>query len=99
MSDMPPSRWASGINWRFTIWHPMFFGVQGEVIYSFLIIIYFPSWTLLKGILICIALLLIAKLMGYSVEQLGRRWNRWRLGKGRPVYNLAVNKRRFLSGM
>lgn len=94
-----PSKWDSGLYWHYTVWHPMFFGVQGEVTYSFLLLLYFPSFTLLKMIVTLIGVLLLARMLGYSIGGLIRRWNRWRLGEGRPIYSVRRNYRRLQRGI
>jgi hypothetical protein len=96
---MYDSKWASGIKWFNSILHPTFFFVQGEVIYLFLVMIYFPSVAFLKFILITIGLMMIAKVLGFSLKQLVRRWFRYVIGKKRPIYSLNDNKKRFLSGI
>jgi len=96
---MYESKWASGIKWFNTIMHPTFFVVQGEVIYFFLVLIYVPSMAVLKFICFLILLLIIAKIMGYSLGGLFKRWVRLNIGKHRAIYSRHQNKKRFLAGI
>lgn len=96
---MYESRWASGIRWYFTMLHPMFFLIQGEIIYTFLFLIYFPSMTTLKVILLLIGIMTLAKLSGYSIGQMARRYWRFLIGRKRPIYSLYENRKRFLAGI
>lgn len=96
---MYESKWASKIKWFNTIQHPTFFWVQGEVIYLILLIIYFPSFGFLKLIVFTIGLMMFAKVFGYSLKELIRRWFRLFIGKKRAIYSLNDNKKRFLSGI
>lgn len=96
---MYESKWASGIKWYNSIMHPTFFIVQGEVIYLFFILIYVPSMEVLKLICFIILFLMAAKLMGYSIDGVFKRWVRFNIGKHRAIYSRNQNKKRFLAGI
>lgn len=92
--------WASGIPWIYTIWRPsLFFGVQGEFLYAFLILLFVQRMWMLKLILLSLVVVMISGFLGYTIENLFRRWNRWRLSGSRPIYCTNDNIKRMTRGI
>lgn len=93
------SHWPSGMVWHYTILHPTLFGLNAEVLFLYLTVIYIKSWTYVKALLVFTALLIIAKLCGYTLAGLLRRWNRWRVGDHRAIYSHSTTRARFFRGV
>lgn len=93
------TNWPSGMIWIYTVWHPTIFWIQGEFLYLFLILLFFPSMKVLGFIGLALVVVMIAKLMGYSLGGLFRRWNRWRLGRARSIYCVSDNLNRIIKGV
>jgi len=91
--------WNSGIKWQYTCMTARFFNVDGNVIWLFLLVLYVREMWLLKALIIMYGVLLIASFMGYQINDLAKLWNRWRIGKTRPLYNTKANINRFISGI
>ncbi|MDQ2077517.1 hypothetical protein [Marinimicrobium sp. ABcell2] len=97
--DFLKSHWPSGMVWHYTIMYPTFFGVNAEILFLYMSLMYIKSWTYFKVLLVFTALLLIAKFFGYSLAGLFRRWNRWRVGGHRAIYSHSATRARFFRGV
>tara|TARA_R100000687_G_C6364737_1_gene125114 strand:- start:107 stop:418 length:312 start_codon:yes stop_codon:yes gene_type:complete len=93
------SNWPSGLVWHYTMMYPTFFGLNGEIIFMYFSLLYIKNWTYLKALLVFTLVLIIARVFGYSVRGLFRRWNRWRVGDHRAIYSHSATRARFFRGI
>lgn len=88
--------WARGLDWFLTMEQPMFFWVQGEVIYLLFLFAFYPSMKTVYLIGLLIAISTVATIFGYTVKQLIFRIIRWRIADVRNTHSSRDSAYRFL---